>query len=76
MSPSNAPVEFALRQIGNSIYVIAANKSPRAQTVRFAGSILRNKKAKVHFEQHAARVRGDTLKDKFQGFGVHVYRLE
>src|SRR4051794_26606890 len=73
ISPTNAPVEVALRQDTKGVYVIAANKSPQAQTVKLSGTLLKGKKADVLFEkEHAAGVQGETLEDNFDAFGVHV----
>jgi len=76
MSPSKGPIEFTLREIGSTNYLIAANKSPRSQTVTFRGAVLKERRVNVLFEEHRAEVRGDVLKDRFEGFGVHVYQLE
>jgi hypothetical protein len=76
VSPAKSPVEFTLREVGGTNYLIAANKSPQPQTVTFRGSVLKNRNVKVLFEEHRANVRGDALKDQFEGFGVHVYQLD
>ena len=75
MSPTNAPIEFAVRQSDGAIYLMAANKSPVSQQVTFSGSILGGKKASVLFEQHSVGVTQDSLKDQFDALSVHVYRL-
>jgi hypothetical protein len=75
ISPSNAPIELTLRQDGQALYLIAANKSPKPQTVEFSGKVLGGKKADVLFETHPIQVKSGKLADKFEGFGVHVYRL-
>jgi hypothetical protein len=76
VSPSKGPIEFTLREVGSTNYLIAANKSPQPQTVTFRGAVLKDRLVKVLFEEHEAQVRGDALKDTFEGFGVHVYQLD
>ena len=76
VSPANGAIEFTLREVGNTNYLIAANKSPQAQTVTFRGTVLQERRVKVLFEEHQAMVRGDALKDWFEPFGVHVYQLD
>ncbi len=44
--------------------------------MRFTGSALSGRQAKVLYETHSATVQGDTLADKFPAFGVHLYQLE
>jgi len=76
VSPANNATEFATRKLGNRIYLIAANKSPNSQSVRFSSPLFANKKAAVLFEDHVATVIGNVLADSFDPFGVHVYRIE
>ncbi len=76
LSPTNAPVEFALRQAAGKIYLMAANKSGRTQQVKFTGDWLKGKKVRVLYEEHPAAVDGDSIADEFMGFGVHVYEIQ
>ncbi len=76
ISPANNPVEFAMRKSGNKIYLIAANKSPSPQSVRFSSPLLADKKASVLFEDHVATILGNVLADSFEPFGVHIYCIE
>jgi len=76
ISPSDAPVEYALRELEGRLYLLAANKSILPQTVRFSGSALTGKRAQVLSEAHLAVVEGDSLADDFPPLGVHVYKLE
>jgi hypothetical protein len=76
MTPSETPVEFASRELNGGVYLLAANKSGREQKVRFSAEAFAGKKVHVLYEEHAATMRGDTLEDQFEPYGVHVYRLE
>lgn len=76
LSPPDAPVEFTVRELDGKIYLLAANKSDRPQSVRFTGGALAGKKVAVLCEQHAAAIQDEALADDFGPFGVHVYRLE
>ncbi|MDO8544208.1 MAG: hypothetical protein Q7S40_27530 [Opitutaceae bacterium] len=76
ISGATPPVEFAVREVSGAMYLLAANKSAVAQTVRFAGRDLAAKKARVLYEDHAVTMNGDALTDSFAPFGVHVYRIE
>lgn len=75
-SPADAPVEFAVRERGGALYLIAANKSGRRQSVRFSGDTLRGRRAEVLFETHPASIAGDLLTDDLTPFGVRVYKLD
>jgi hypothetical protein len=76
LTPTNAPVIFATRELDGKIYLIAANKSGLPQKARWQGELLRDKKATTLFEDHPVKVEGDSLADDFQAFAVHVYRFE
>jgi hypothetical protein len=76
LTPTNAPLEFATRELAGKVYLIAANKSGVPQKARWQGEFLRGKKATTLFEEHAAKVEGDSLADDFPGYAVHVYRFE
>jgi hypothetical protein len=74
--PANGPIEFATRESGNKMYLIAANKSPNPQSVRFSSPSLANKKALVLFEHRVTPIAGNVLADSFEPFGVHIYQIE
>lgn len=74
--PANAAIEFATRVSDNKLFLIAANKAPTSQSIRFTGPSLANKKAAVLFENRVAPIVGNSLSDSFESFGVHVYRIE
>jgi len=76
LSPTDAPVEFATRELNGALYLLAANKSGRAQSVRFSAATLSGKKVKMIYEERPAAFQGDTLQDQFAPYGVHVYRIE
>jgi hypothetical protein len=76
ISPPDAPIEYATRELDGKLHLLAANKSDRPQAVRFTGSALSGKRAQVLYENHQAAVMGDSLADDFVPFGVHVYRLQ
>jgi hypothetical protein len=76
ISPAHAPLQYTLRELEGRLYLLAANKSLRPQTVRFNGSALSAKRVQVLFESHAVVIQGDSLPDEFAPLGVHVYRLE
>ena len=76
ISPTNAPVEFTAREMDGKVYLIAANKSPKPQPVKFSGSALAGKKAEVMYEEHRVSIQGNTFSDEFSPLGVHVYRLD
>jgi hypothetical protein len=75
-SPADSPVEFAVRERGGALYLIAANKSGRRQSVRFSGDALKGRRAEVLFDPHAASIQGDLLTDDLTPFGVRVYKLD
>jgi hypothetical protein len=75
LAPADVPVEFALRESNGKLYLLTANKSDRPQSVRFTGSPLAGRQAKVLYETHSAAVEGDTLADDFSPFAVHLYEL-
>ncbi len=75
LSPADAPVQFATRELDGKTYLIAANRSERAQSVKFSGDALKGKRAQVLYESHSTSVEGDTLTDDFVPFGVHIYLL-
>jgi hypothetical protein len=76
MSPPDGQVEFTVRELHDKIYVLAANKSDRQQSVRFAGSLLSGKKVEVLHEKHQPISQGGALADEFGPFGVRVYRMD
>ncbi len=76
LSPADAPVEFALRELNGRLYLIAASKSDRPQSVRFSGAALAGRRVKVLYETHPAVIQGDTLADEFIPFGTHLYELD
>jgi hypothetical protein len=76
LSPSDAPVDFTLREHEGKLYLIAANKSSQPQSVRFSGEILRSRKVEPLFETHPVKVEGDSLADEFTSLGVHLYKLD
>ena len=76
LSPADAPVEFALRESNGKLYLLAANKSDRPQSVRFTGAPLAGRRAKVLYETHSAALEGDTLAADFAPFAVHLYELD
>jgi len=76
LSPADAPVEFTLRELNGNLYILAANKSQRTQSVRFAGSALAGKKVNVLYEDCAAAIHENTLSGDFGPFAVHVYKIE
>jgi hypothetical protein len=76
LSPADAQVDFALRESGAKLYLIAANKSDRPQSVRFTGTALSGRRAKGLCDTDAVAIQGDTLADKFAAFGVYLYELE
>ena len=76
MTPADAPMEFTTREVKEAMYLLVANKSGRAQTVRFSSGALIGKKVSVLYEQHPATVQGDTLEDSLAPYGVHVYKIE
>jgi hypothetical protein len=76
LTPADAPVEFATRELDGKLYLIAANKSDHPQSVRFSGPALTGKHSQVLYETHKAEIEGDSLADEFVAFRVHVYKLE
>ena len=76
LSPPDAPIEFATRELKGALYLLAANKSGRVQTNRFSSGALTGKKVSVLYEHHPATAQGDTLEDSFAPYGVHVYKIE
>jgi hypothetical protein len=76
LSPADAPVEFALRELNGKLYLITANISDRPQSVRFSGAPLAGRQAKVRCETHSAVMNGDTLAADFAPFAVHLYELD
>ena len=75
ISPVDAPVEFALRQVGEKVYLIAANKSGRTQKAQFRSALLKDRKVRVLYEEHPVTVEENSLTDEFAPFGVHLYEL-
>jgi hypothetical protein len=76
LSPADAPIEFTTRELEGRNYLIAANKSQNPQSVRFGGKSFEGKQAKVLYETRPVTIEGASLKDEFEPFGVHVYRLD
>jgi hypothetical protein len=76
LAPADAPVEFALRESNGKLYLIAASKADRPQSVRFSGALLAGRRTKLLYETHAATVEGNTLSDDFPPFAVHLYELD
>jgi hypothetical protein len=74
--PADCPIEFATRQSGSKMYLIAANKSPSPQSVRFSSPLLADKKASLRFEDHFATIVANVLADSFEPFGVHIYCIK
>lgn len=75
LSPADVPVEFALRKYESALYLLAANKSDRAQTVRFTGSRIAGRRVTVVGEDRRATIEADALRDEFGPLGVHVYEI-
>lgn len=76
MTPADAPVEFALRQLDNKTYLFAANKSGQPQAVHFSSEMLGGKKVQVLYETRSLSVSGNSLADAFQAFDVHLYEIQ
>ncbi len=76
MMPTNAPIEFATRELNGALYLFAANKSGQGQTIKFSSPALAGKIVAVLHEQHTVTLKGDTLTDEVKPYGVHVYRME
>jgi hypothetical protein len=76
ISPADAPLECALRELEGKLYLLAANKSDRPQSVRFAAAALKGRRAQVLYETRQVAVEADSLADEFTPFGVHLYKLE
>jgi hypothetical protein len=76
LTPADAPIEFAVRQLENKFYLISANKSARAQSVRFTNDLLSEKKLQVLNEGRSIAVSGNSLADDFQPFEVHLYEIQ
>jgi hypothetical protein len=76
MTPADAPIESATRELDGKLYLITANKSPQPQSARFTSPAFKGRSAKVLFEDHSATVDGDSLTDQFEPFGVHIYKIE
>ena len=74
--PSDAPVECAVRQLEGKLYLIAANKSIRPQSLRFSASWLKGRHIQVLYETHPASIEGDSMSDEFAPLAVHVYQME
>ena len=75
VSPPDAPIEFTLRKKGDETFLIAANKSNRPQAVTFTSNNFKGRAANVLYEDHLAQINGNSLRDDFVPFGVHVYQL-
>jgi hypothetical protein len=75
LSPTNAAVEFATRELGGAIYLIAANKSAAPERAHFESTLFQGRNAEVLYEHHPAQVAGNSLSDEFQPFAVHIYKL-
>ena len=75
LSPPDAPVEFTVRKRGHETFLIAANKSNRPQTVIFTSNSFKGWAANVLYEDHPVQINGNSLRDDFVPFGVHVYQL-
>ncbi len=76
MMPPDAPVQFVTRELNGKTSLIAANRSERAQTVKFTGDALKGKKVKLLYEVDAAKIERDSLTGDFAPFGVHIYQME
>ena len=76
LSPPDAPVETAVRELDGKLYLLAASKSVLPQSVQFSSPALKNRHAQVLYESHAAAIEGEGLKDDFAQLGVHVYQIE
>ena len=76
LSPSDAPVECAVRQRDGKLYLIAANKSIRPASVRFSAPWLEGRHIQALYETHAASIEGEALSDDFAPLAVHVYQME
>lgn len=76
LTTTNAPIEFATRELDGKTYIIAANKSSQPQKACWEGSALSGKHVKTLFEDHPAKTAGDVLSDDFPAFAVHIYSLD
>ena len=76
MVPPNVPVEFTTRQLDGKLYIIAANKSPQAQSVHFTANGIKGRKVQVLYETQPASIQGDSMADEFGPLAVHVYQIE
>ena len=74
--PAAAPVEFTTRELEGKLHLLAANKSDRVQTVRFAFPGRPGQQAEVLYENRRAAVEQGELTDQFGPFVVHLYRFE
>jgi hypothetical protein len=76
LTPADAPIELALRQLDNKTYLICANKSGQPQSVRFSTDVLAGKKVQVLYETRPTTVSGTSIADDFRPFGVHLYEIQ
>src|SRR6185436_4078457 len=56
MTPTDAPVEFSLREADGKKYLLVANKSDRSQAVRFTSRIFPGRRAEVLYEKRSVEI--------------------
>jgi len=74
--PANAGIYWVLLEHEGRRTILAANSKEKKALVSFTVPGLKHKaRINVRFEDRQLRSTGDTFRDTFEGFGVHVYEI-
>jgi hypothetical protein len=73
--PDNALISVCLKQTGDRLVLLAANRGAEAVEVTFSSPKFKKGSAKVLSEDREVKISGGELRDKFESYGVHVYQL-
>jgi hypothetical protein len=74
--PEKAGLHVAMRDYRGARYMIAVNPLEQPVAARIAVPGLTARRAEVLFERRGVETCSAAVEDRFESFGVHVYRFE
>jgi hypothetical protein len=75
VAPANAPISICLKQQGDRLVILAANRNKEPMDVTISSPYLHGGNVNVLTENRAISAEGNSLKDHFDAYAVHAYEL-